>query len=75
MKPPVPPDTTPEQTIAGEAPDGLVIASVLPVISVKLAVSPVTVVPETVTKFEVTPVTVVPVTVVNPAVFPVKVVN
>jgi hypothetical protein len=40
----VPPDTTPEQTIAGVAPDGVVTVSVLPVISVNRPVLPVTVV-------------------------------
>jgi hypothetical protein len=69
------PDTTPEQTMAGVAPDGVVIARVEPVILVRFAVSPVIVEPETVTKFAVSPVTVVPVTVVNPAVPPVIEVN
>jgi len=48
--PEVPPDTTPEHTMAGVTPDGVVIASVAPVIEVKspevnLAVTPVVVVP------------------------------
>ena len=36
--PEVPPDTTPEHTIAGVAPDGVVIASVTPVTEVKVPV-------------------------------------
>jgi hypothetical protein len=36
--PEVPPDTTPEHTIAGVTPDGVVMASVAPVTEVKVPV-------------------------------------
>ena len=45
MKPLVLPDTTPEQIIAGVAPEGVVTASVLPVILVNNPVVPVIVIP------------------------------
>jgi hypothetical protein len=63
----VPPDTTPEHTIAGVAPEGVVTASVLPVIDVNLPVLPVIVAPDTWvlntpdTKLAVVPVVVTPV--------------
>jgi hypothetical protein len=40
IKPLALPDTTPEQTMAGVVPDGVVIASVAPVIFVMLALVP-----------------------------------
>jgi hypothetical protein len=89
INPLVPPDTTPEQIIAGVTPEGVVTLSVLPVIFVKapvvnVAVTPVVVVPvkdvnAPVVNVAVTPVVVVPVRevkspVVNVAVTPVVVV-
>jgi hypothetical protein len=59
------PETTPEHTMAGVAPDGVVILSVLPVMFVNVPVAPVTVTPETVVNVAVTPVVVVPVNEVN----------
>ncbi len=63
----MPPETTPEHTMAGVAPEGVVTASVLPVIDVNVPVSPVTKAPETrvvktpEVKVAETPVVVVPV--------------
>lgn len=71
IKPPAPPDTTPEQTIAAVAPEGVVTFNVAPVILPKAPVAPVTVVPETCpvktpdVNVAVTPVVVVPVRDVN----------
>ena len=69
------PETTPEQTMAGVAPDGVVTLSVLPVILVNVPVAPVTVTPETVVNVAVTPVVVVPVSETKVPLVPERVVN
>jgi len=60
INPPVSPETTPEQTMAGVAPDGVVIWRVDPVIVARFATSPVIDDPESEIKCPLIPVTVAP---------------